>query len=131
MRLEDSVDWEDREDWVDCGYAGVAELEDAQGLGPCGVTRGGSTPSARTTKGRRGHVKVDVRKEAPSRAVLEVELPPETVSQGMERALAQLNRRVEIRGFLRRKAPTTRRGRCVGTDARYEQAGKLLARQAA
>src|SRR2546425_1877860 len=30
--------------------AGVAELEDAQGLGPCGVTRGGSTPSARTSQ---------------------------------------------------------------------------------
>ena len=34
-------------------------------------------------------MKVDVRKEAPSRAILEVELPPESVSQGMDRALAQ------------------------------------------
>src|SRR5213593_3939217 len=71
-------------------------------------------------------MKVDVRKEAPSRAVLEVELPPEAVSQGMERALAQLNRRVEIRGFRRGKAPKTLLERYVGKDAIYEEAVKLL-----
>src|SRR2546430_9262355 len=71
-------------------------------------------------------MKVEVRKEAPSRAVLEVELPPETVSQGMERALEQLNRRVEIRGFRRGKAPKTLLERYVGKDAIYEEAVKLL-----
>src|SRR2546425_12126738 len=71
-------------------------------------------------------MKVDVRKEAPSRAVLEVELPPETVSQGMERALAQLNRRVEIPGFRRGKAPKTLLERYVGKDAIHEEAVKLL-----
>src|SRR3989475_1592042 len=71
-------------------------------------------------------VKVDVRKEAPSRAVLEVELPPETVSQGMERALAQLNRRVEIPGFRRGKAPKTLLERYVGKEAIHEETVKLL-----
>src|SRR5207245_2528237 len=71
-------------------------------------------------------MKVEVRKEAPSRAVLEVELPPEAVSQGMERALEQLNRRVEIRGFRRGKAPKTLLERYVGKDAIYEEAVKLL-----
>src|SRR5207245_7843050 len=71
-------------------------------------------------------MKVEVRKEAPSRAVLEVELPPETVSRGMERALEQLNRRVEIRGFRRGKAPKTLLERYVGKDAIYEEAVKLL-----
>src|SRR3989475_5243844 len=71
-------------------------------------------------------VKVDVRKEAPSRAVLEVELPPETVSQGMERALAQLNRRVEIPGFRRGKAPKTLLERYVGKETIHEEAVKLL-----
>src|SRR5207245_5309203 len=71
-------------------------------------------------------MKVEVRKEAPSRAVLEVELPPETVSQGMERALEQLNRRGEIRGFRRGKAPETLLERDVGKDAIYEEAVKLL-----
>src|SRR5712691_4193676 len=67
-----------------------------------------------------------MRKEAPSRAVLEVELPPETVSQGMERALAELNRRVEIRGFRRGKAPKTLLERYVGKEAIHEEAVKLL-----
>src|SRR2546426_10481888 len=71
-------------------------------------------------------MKVEFRREAPSRAVLEVELPPEAVSQGMERALAQLNRRVEIRGFRRGKAPRTLLERYVGKDAIYEEAVKLL-----
>lgn len=71
-------------------------------------------------------MKVDVRKEAPSRAVLEIELPPEAVSQGMDRALAQLNQRVEIRGFRRGKAPKTLLERYVGKDAIYEEAVKLL-----
>jgi len=71
-------------------------------------------------------VKVDVRKEAPSRAVLEVELPPETVSQGMERALAQLNRRVEIPGFRRGKAPKTLLERYVGKETIHEETVKLL-----
>ena len=71
-------------------------------------------------------MKVDIRKEAPSRAVLEVELPPEAVSQGMERALAQLNRRVEIPGFRRGKAPKTLLERYVGKEAIHEEAVKLL-----
>src|SRR3989442_1233259 len=71
-------------------------------------------------------MKVEFRREAPSRAVLEVELPPETVSQGMERALAQLNRRVEIRGFRRGKAPKTLLERYVGKEAIHEEAVKLL-----
>src|SRR5713226_1797994 len=71
-------------------------------------------------------MKVDVRKETPSRAVLEVELPPETVSQGMERALAHLNQRVEIPGFRRGKAPKTLLERYVGKETIYEEAVKLL-----
>src|SRR5437879_12987422 len=71
-------------------------------------------------------MKVEFRREAPSRAVLEVELPPEAVSRGMERALEQLNRRVEIRGFRRGKAPKTLLERYVGKDAIYEEAVKLL-----
>ncbi len=71
-------------------------------------------------------MKVDVRKEAPSRAVLEVELPPESVSQGMDRALARLNQRVEIPGFRRGRAPKTLLERYVGKDTVYEEAVKLL-----
>src|SRR2546425_5404781 len=44
----------------------------------------------------------------------------------MERALAQLNRRVEIPGFRRGKAPKTLLERYVGKDAIHEEAVKLL-----
>ena len=71
-------------------------------------------------------MKVDVRKEAPSRAVLEVELPPDVVSQGKERALARLNQRVEIPGFRRGKAPKTLLERHVGTGTVHEEAVNLL-----
>ncbi len=71
-------------------------------------------------------MKVDVRKEAPSRAVLQVELPPETVSQGMDRALARLNQRLEIPGFRRGKAPKTLLERYVGKETLYEEAVKVL-----
>jgi trigger factor len=71
-------------------------------------------------------MKVEVRKEPPSRAVLQIELPAETVNQGMERALAQLNRRVEIPGFRRGKAPKTLLERYVGKETVHEEAVKLL-----
>src|SRR5947208_1521569 len=44
----------------------------------------------------------------------------------MERALEQWNRRVEIRGFRRGKAPKTLLERYVGKDTIYEEAVKLL-----
>jgi trigger factor len=71
-------------------------------------------------------MKVDVRREAPSRAVLEIELPPDQVSQGKERALARLNQRVEIPGFRRGKAPKTLLERYVGTGTVQEEAVNLL-----
>lgn len=71
-------------------------------------------------------MRVDVRKEAPSRAILEVELPPESVSQGMDRALARLNQRVDIPGFRRGRAPKTLLERYVGKDTVVEEAVKLL-----
>jgi trigger factor len=67
-----------------------------------------------------------VRKEAPSRAVLEVELPPDLVSRGKERALARLNQRVRIPGFRPGKAPKTLLERHVGTDTVHEEAVNLL-----
>ena len=71
-------------------------------------------------------MKVEVRREPPSRAVLEVELQAEEVSRGVDRALARLNQRVEIPGFRRGKAPKTMLQRFVGKDAVYEEAVKLL-----
>lgn len=71
-------------------------------------------------------MKVDVRKEPASRAVLEVELPPEDVAKGVDQALDRLNRRVSIPGFRRGRAPKVLLQRYVGKDAVYEEAVNVL-----
>lgn len=75
-------------------------------------------------------MKVEVRKEVPSRAVLEVEVPAEEVQHSLERALARLNQRVEIPGFRRGKAPRTLLERYVGRDAVHEEAVRQLVPEA-
>jgi trigger factor len=67
-------------------------------------------------------MKVEVRKEAPSKAVLEVELPPEELGRGLDRAIIKLNQRVSVPGFRRGKAPRTLLERVVGKEALYEEA---------
>lgn len=71
-------------------------------------------------------MKVEVRKEQPSRAVLEIELPPESVSQAIDRALSRLNQRHEIPGFRRGKAPKNLLERYLGRDTVYEETVRLL-----
>lgn len=75
-------------------------------------------------------MKVEVRKEVPSRAVLEVEVSPEVVSRGIERALARLNQRVEIPGFRRGKAPKTLLERYVGKETIHDETVKQLVPEA-
>jgi trigger factor len=71
-------------------------------------------------------VKVEVRKEPQSRAVLEIELPPESVSQAIDRALSRLNQRYEIPGFRRGKAPKNLLERYLGRETVVEETVKLL-----
>jgi len=71
-------------------------------------------------------MKVEVKREARSRAILEIELPPETVSEGVAAALRRLNRRVAIPGFRRGRAPRTMLERYVGKETVLEEAVKAL-----
>jgi trigger factor len=71
-------------------------------------------------------MKVEVRREAPARAILEVEIPPEVVRQGLERAVQRVNQRVEIPGFRRGRAPRSLLVRHVGWEAISDEAVKLL-----
>jgi trigger factor len=71
-------------------------------------------------------VKVDVRREPGSKAVLEVEIPVETVSAGFDRALRKVNNRVVVPGFRRGKAPRIILERHVGRDAIVEEAVNQL-----
>jgi trigger factor len=71
-------------------------------------------------------VKVDVRREPGSKAVLEVEIPVETVSAGFERAVRKVNNRVVVPGFRKGKAPRTMLERHVGRDTIVEEAVNQL-----
>ncbi|HLE78055.1 MAG TPA: trigger factor [bacterium] len=71
-------------------------------------------------------MKVEVRREPQSRAVLEVELPSEDLARGVERAVKRLNQRVDVPGFRRGKAPRGLLERVVGKDAIYDEAVRLL-----
>jgi trigger factor len=71
-------------------------------------------------------VKFEVRREPQSRAVLEVEVPPEDFARGVSQAVKRLNQRVDVPGFRRGKAPRGLLERVVGKDAIYEEAVRLL-----
>ncbi len=67
-------------------------------------------------------MKVEWKRERPSRAVLEVELPAEDVAREVGRAAARLARRVRVPGFRPGKAPRTVLERYIGRDELYGEA---------
>jgi trigger factor len=71
-------------------------------------------------------MKVEVRREPQSRAVLEVELPAEAVAEAMREAHRRLARRVNIPGFRRGRAPAALVERYVGRDGVVDETLKLL-----
>ncbi len=71
-------------------------------------------------------MKVEWRREPDSRAVLEVELPPEEVSRAVEAAHRRLAQRVAIPGFRRGKAPRAILERYVGRESLIDETLKLL-----
>lgn len=71
-------------------------------------------------------MKVQWRREPQSRAVLEVELPPEEVSKAVAAAHRILAQRVAIPGFRRGKAPRAILERYVGRESVIDETLKLL-----
>ncbi len=71
-------------------------------------------------------MKVAVRTEPGSRAVLEIEVPEDVVARAMDRAYAALVRQVNVPGFRRGKAPRAILERHVGTEAIREEALRRL-----
>ncbi len=71
-------------------------------------------------------MKVEWRREPDSRAVLEVELPPEEVSRAVEAAHRRLAQRVAIPGFRRGKAPRAILERYVGRESLIDETLKWL-----
>jgi trigger factor len=75
-------------------------------------------------------MKVEWRREPPSRAVLEVEVPAETVVQGVRGAAARLARRYRVPGFRPGKAPRAVLERFIGRDELYGEAVEALVSEA-
>ena len=73
-----------------------------------------------------GTMKVEVRREPQSRAVLEVELPPEEVTRAVETAGRRLAQRVAIPGFRRGKAPRAIVERYLGRERLIDETVDLL-----
>lgn len=67
-------------------------------------------------------LKVEVRREPGSRAVLEVEVPRERVDEAVDRAIARLGRRTSVPGFRRGRAPRVILERYLGRDVVYDAA---------
>jgi len=67
-------------------------------------------------------MRVEWRREPPSRAVLEVEVPAEDVVREVRAAAARLAQRVRIPGFRRGKAPRAVLERYLGRDEVYGEA---------
>ncbi len=71
-------------------------------------------------------MKVEWRREPPSRAVLEVEVPPEDVAREVGRSAAKLARRVRVPGFRPGKAPRAVLERFIGREELYGDAMESL-----
>ncbi|MGQ0549016.1 MAG: trigger factor [Armatimonadota bacterium] len=71
-------------------------------------------------------MKVEWRREPPSRAVLEVEVPAEEVVREVREAASRLARRVRVPGFRRGKTPRAILERYIGRDEVYGEAAEEL-----
>ncbi|HLJ60472.1 MAG TPA: trigger factor [bacterium] len=71
-------------------------------------------------------MKVAVRNEPGSRAVLEIEVPEEALARAMDQAYASLVRRVSVPGFRRGKAPRAILERHLGEGSIREEAIRTL-----
>lgn len=71
-------------------------------------------------------MKVEWRREPPSRAVLEVEIPAEDVAVAVRTATARLSQRVGVPGFRRGKTPRAMLERFIGRDELYGEALEII-----
>ncbi|MCL6553483.1 MAG: trigger factor family protein, partial [Firmicutes bacterium] len=71
-------------------------------------------------------MKVEWRREPPSRAVLEVEVPVEDIVREVQGAASRLARRYRVPGFRPGRAPRSVLERYVGRDELYGEAVEAL-----
>jgi trigger factor len=75
-------------------------------------------------------MKVEWRREPPSRAVLEVEVPADEVAREVAASAARLARQVRVPGFRPGRAPRALLERYIGRDELYGEATESLVRTA-
>ncbi len=97
----------------------MAELADAQDLGSCGATRGGSSPPFRTNMtmlviisyegmcklSEVTDLKVEVTESGPCERTINVAVVAETVKAEREKIIGQIRKEAKIKGFRPGKAP--------------------------
>lgn len=71
-------------------------------------------------------MKVEWRREPPSRAVIEVEIPAEEVASAVRASAVRLAQRVRVPGFRRGKTPRAVLERYIGRDELYGEALEFL-----
>lgn len=71
-------------------------------------------------------MKVELRREPPSRAVLDVEVPAEEVDGAVRAATARLSQRVRVPGFRKGKTPRAMLERYIGRDELYDEALEII-----
>lgn len=75
-------------------------------------------------------MKVEWRREPPSRVVFEVEVPAEEVAGAVRTAATRLSQRVRVPGFRKGKAPRAILERFIGRDELYDEALGAIAAHA-
>lgn len=71
-------------------------------------------------------MKVEWRREPPSRVVFEVEIPAEDVAGAVRTATARLSQRVSVPGFRKGKTPRAMLERFMGRDELYDEALEVI-----
>lgn len=78
----------------------MAELADAHGLGPCGVTLGGSSPLIRTQ-----HMESTIKREDDGTIILNISIPQSQIKKSTEETIDETTKVANVPGFRKGKAP--------------------------
>jgi FKBP-type peptidyl-prolyl cis-trans isomerase (trigger factor) len=84
---------------------GRGEMVDALGLGPCGVTRGGSSPLVRTGSRKNMTTQSTIEKQEDGTVKITLTLPYKKVEIAREEVIGELAKDANVAGFRKGKAP--------------------------
>lgn len=103
----------------------MAKLADAHGLGPCGVTLGGSSPLIRTQ-----YMDSTIEKQEDGTIILNITIPSKTVKDAAGIVLEEVVKSANVAGFRKGKAPKKIVEEKIDKDKIKEEVLKKLLPQA-